>query len=531
MRLMKLVGVIFAQSSVTMLISPASTATTCESLSSLSLADTTITMAQTVAAGALTLPTPLPAAGPRGGLTFVSAKGLPEFCRVSAVSKPSKDSEIKFEVWMPASSWNGKLIGVGNGAMGGSISYGSMAATLARGYAASSTDTGHEGTGQDGSYALGHREKVIDFGYRAVHEMTVKAKLIIAAHYGRAPQFSFWNGCSTGGRQALAEAQRFPADYNGIVAGAPALFLTHMQAASIWKAQAIRKNPGGLVPPSKLLLIHNAVLAACDARDGVKDGLLDDPRLCNFDPKILECKGENSPDCLTAAQITVVRAFCSPTVNPRTKAQIFPGLVPGSELGWSSNVGRMYADPPDITKTLATAYLRYAVFQDPEWDYMTFDFGSGMALADRIDDGVTKATDPNLQDFFGSGGRLLQFHGWSDPSISPLNSINYYNSVVDFMGGAANVRDSYRLFMAPGMDHCGGGNGPNTFDSIRAIEEWVEAGKAPDRIIASQIRDGKTERTRPLCPYPQVATYRGTGSTDDAANFSCSVPKSQVRAV
>jgi feruloyl esterase len=525
MRLMKLVGVIFAPMLVTMLSSLASTAATCESVSSLSLPDATITMAQTVAAGALTLLTPLPAAGPRGGLTFVSAKGLPGFCRVSAAIKPSKDSEIRFEVWMPVSNWNGKLIGLGNGAMGGSISYGSMAAALARGYAASSTDTGHEGTGQDGSFALGHREKVIDFGYRAVHEMTVKAKLIIAAYYGREPKFSYWYGCSTGGRQALAEAQRFPADYNGIVAGAPALFLTHMQAASIWKAQAIRKNPGGLVPPSKLLLIHNAVLASCDARDGVKDGLLDDPRLCNFDPKTLECKGEDSPDCLTAAQITVVRAFYSPTVNPRTKAEIFPGLLPGSELGWSSDVGRMYADPPDITKTLATAYLRYAVFQDAKWDYMTFDFDSGMALADRIDDGVTRATDPNLRDFFRSGGRLLQYHGWSDPSISPLNSINYYSSVVEFMGGAANVRDSYRLFMAPGMDHCGGGDGPNTFDSIRAIEEWVEAGKAPDRIIASHIRDGKAERTRPLCPYPQVATYKGTGSTDDAANFSCSVPK------
>jgi len=525
MRLMKLVGVIFAAMLVTMLSSPASTAETCESLSSLSLPDTLITMAQTVAAGALTLPTPLPAAGSRGGLTFVSSKGLPGFCRVSAVIKPSKDSEIKFEVWMPVSNWNGKFAGLGNGAMGGSISFGSMAAALSRGYAASSTDTGHEGTGPDGSFALGHREKVIDFGYRAVHEMTVKAKLIIAAYYGRAPKFSYWYGCSTGGRQALAEAQRFPADYNGIVAGAPALFLTHMQAASIWKAQAIRKNQGGLVPPSKLLLLHNAVLTACDARDGVKDGLLDDPRRCNFDPKILECKGEDSPDCLTAAKITVVRAFYSPTVNPRTKAQIFPGLVPGSELGWSSDVGRMYADPPDITKTLATAYLRYAVFQDPKWDYMTFDFDSGMALADRIDDGVTKATDPNLEDFFRSGGKLLQYHGWSDPSISPLNSINYYNSVVDFIGGPANVRDSYRLFMAPGMDHCGGGDGPNTFDSIRAIEEWVEAGKAPDRIIASHIGNGKTERTRPLCPYPKVATYTGIGSTDDAANFSCSVPK------
>jgi hypothetical protein len=216
---------------------------------------------------------------------------------------PSKDSQIRFEVWMPASNWNGKFLGLGNGAMAGSISYGSMAAAFSRGYAASSTDTGHEGSGQDGSFALGHREKVIDFGYRAVHEMTVKAKLIIAAYYGRASKFSYWNGCSTGGRQGVVEAQRFPGDYNGIVAGAPEINLTHMQAASVWKAQAIRKNPGGLVPPY------------------------------------------------------------GPTVNPRTGEQLFPGMVLGSELGWSSDVGRMYPDPPDITKTLATAYLRYAVFR------------------------------------------------------------------------------------------------------------------------------------------------------------------------
>jgi feruloyl esterase len=184
----------------------------------------------------------------------------------------------------------------------------------------------------------------------------------------------------------------------------------------------------------------------------------------------------------------------------------------------------MFADPADITKTLATAYLRFAVFQNPNWDYMTFDFDSDMALADRIDDDVTKATDPNLREFFRRGGKLLLYHGWTDPSISPLNSINYYNSVVDFVGGLANARDSFRLFMVPGMDHCGGGDGPNTFDSLGAIEEWVEAAKAPDQIIASRIREGKTERTRPLCPYPQVAKYKGTGSTDDAANFSCSAP-------
>ncbi|MGC1295653.1 MAG: tannase/feruloyl esterase family alpha/beta hydrolase, partial [Alloacidobacterium sp.] len=277
-------------------------------------------------------------------MTIVAAKDLPAFCRVAAGTRPSTDSEIKFEVWMPASNWNGKFIGVGNGGMAGSISYASMAAPLSRGYATSSTDTGHEGRNNDGSYALGHREKVIDFGYRAVHEMTVEAKLIIAAHYGRAPAFSYWSGCSTGGRQALTEAQRFPADYNGIIAGAPANFLTHLQASSVSKAQAIHKNPGGLIPPSKLPLIHTAVVAACDARDGVKDGLLEDPRLCAFDPKTLECQGEDGPDCLTAAQVAVTRTFYGPTVNPRTKVEIYPGLALGSELGWTSDVGRMHAD-------------------------------------------------------------------------------------------------------------------------------------------------------------------------------------------
>src|SRR5580704_13137672 len=472
---MKLRIVIFAAMFMNMLSSLSCVAATCERLTALKLPDTAIRLAQRVAAGALNPPSSFPAPGPRGGLTFVSTKDLPEFCRVAAVVRPSTDSEIKFEVWMPTANWNSKFMGVGNGGMAGSISYASMAAVNSRGYATSSTDTGHEGPNNDGSYALGHREKVIDFGYRAVHEMTVDAKLIIAAHYGRAPALSYWSGCSTGGRQALTEAQRFPADYNGIIAGAPANFLTHLQASSVWKAQAIHKNPGGLIPPTKLPLIHKAVVAACDARDGVKDGLLQDPLLCAFDPKTLECQGEDGPDCLTAAQVAVARTFYGPTVNPRTKVEIYPGLALGSELGWTSDVGRMHAD---ITKTQASEYLRYAVFHDANWDFSTFDFDSAMVLADRIDGGVTEAMDPNLQAFFRRGGKLLQYHGWSDPSVSPLNSINYYTSVADLVGRQANVSDSYRLFMIPGMDHCGGGDGPSTFDSIHAIEEWVETGRA-----------------------------------------------------
>ena len=512
----------------------ATAAQACRTLVGSKIPDATITLAETVLPGAFRPPAALPPSGPVGGLILGSEIDLPEFCRIAAVSKPTQDSEIKFEVWMPA-NWNGKFMGVGNGGMGGSISYPLLSGVLARGYATASTNTGHQGRINDGSYALGHREKVVDFGYRAVHEMTVVAKELIAAYYGRTAKFSYWNGCSTGGRQALTEAQRFPADYDGIIAGAPANSLTHLQASSIWKAQAIHNNPGGLIPPSKLLLLHDSAVEACDTRDGLKDRLIEDPRGCDFHPKAIECKGEDRPDCLTAAQVAVAEAFYSPTVNPRTREEIYPGLMRGSEVGWSSDMGRMHAD---VTSTLASEYLRYAIFQNPEWDYTSFNYDSDMAFAERVDEGVTKAMNPDLREFFRRGGRLLQYHGWSDPSISPLNSINYYNSVLAFMRGAARVPESYRLYMVPGMDHCGGGDGPNAFDAIGTIEQWVEVGKAPDRIIATHVSGGQTERTpvasltiggrvdrtRPLCPYPQVAEYTGRGSTDDASNFRCKAP-------
>jgi feruloyl esterase len=239
--------------------------------------------------------------------------------------------------------------------VGGSISYHGMAEGLSRRYATASTDTGHEGSDEDGSFTLGHPEKVVDFGYRAVHEMTLRSKAIVAAYYGKSPTYSYWNGCSTGGRQGLTEAQRFASDYNGIIAGAPANFITHLQAWAVWTKQTIRKNPKGLVPPSKLSMLHNAVLAACDGRDGLLDGILNDPRRCEFDPTALLCKGEDGPDCLSAPQIEVVRTLYGPTLNPRTKEQIYPGLAFGSELSWR---GRMKEDPPDITKDFPTSYLR-----------------------------------------------------------------------------------------------------------------------------------------------------------------------------
>jgi feruloyl esterase len=494
----------------------------CKGLTALKLPDTTITLAEMVAAGLFAPPEPFPV-GRLGAFEFVAAKDLPEFCRVVAITKPSKDSEIKFEVWMPSpSKWNGKFMGVGNGGFLGAVNYLEMDAALSRGYATASTNTGHDGAGGDASFALGHPEKVIDYGYRAVHEMTLKAKLTIAAYYGKAPKFSYWHGCSTGGRQGLMEAQRFPADYDAIAAGASANFLTHLQAQAVMTKQEIQKNPAALVPPDKLAVLHKAVLDACDARDGVKDGILEDPKRCDFDPRKLECKGDDRPTCLSPAQVQLVLKFYSPLVNPRTKEQIFPGYAMGSELGWGVPgwIGRML--PESLMGT--GQYLKYAVFQDANWDYMTFDFDSQMARADRLDGGVTNAINPDLRAFFGHGGKLLQYHGWSDPGISPFNSIDYYNSVLKFMGGADKVEGSYRLFMVPGMDHCGFGEGPNTLDAIGAIEQWVEQGKAPERVVASRLTEGKVDRTRPLCPYPQVAKYKGTGSTDDAANFACTLP-------
>jgi len=484
-------------------------AASCESLSSLTLPDTTMTSVNTVPAGGFTLPAPTRAAAGQG------FSNLPGFCRIAATLKPSSDSDIKIEVWMPVAGWNGKFEAVGNGGWAGSISYDAMGEALRRGYATGSTDTGH--SGGSGSFALGHPEKLIDYAYRSEHEMTVKAKAIIAAYYGEGPKLSYWNGCSVGGRQGLKEAQRYPEDFNGIIAGAPAVNWTGRAAQSVWIAQAVHKDEASYIPPSKYPLIHDAVLAACDASEGVKDGVLEDPARCKFDPKLLECKGADSPACLTAPQVEAARKIYAPATNPRTQQVIFPGHEPGSELGWSTMAGPRRFE-------LGFDHFKYVVFRDPNWDERTFNFDSDWALTEKIDNGAINAMDPNLKAFFGRGGKLLQYHGWSDPQISPGSSVSYYKSVLDAMGGASKVTDSYRLFMVPGMAHCRGGDGTSTFDMLSALEQWVEKGKAPEQILASRLKDGKVDRTRPLCPYPLVATYRGTGSTDDAASFVCKTP-------
>ncbi len=482
---------------------------TCESLATLSLPDTTITLAKPEPAGKFTPPRP-------GNLPGRPLDNLPAFCRVAVEVKPTKDSDIKFELWMPASEWNGKFMGLGNGGWAGEISHSGIGDALRRGYAAASTDTGHEGSGGDASFALGHPEKVIDFGYRAVHEMTVKSKAIIAAFYGNALKHSYWDGCSTGGKQGLTEAQRFPHDYDGIIAGAPANFFTHLIVSGIWIAEATRENPTGYIPKEKLPLLHKAVVDACDTLDGMKDGLLENPKRCHFDPNVLLCKGADSPECLTAAQVEAAKKIYAGPKNPRTGEQIFPGLEPGSENGWVFFARER--EPP-----IVASHFKYLVFKNPNWDFHTLNFDSDVALADKLDNGIITATNPNLKEFFAQGGKLLLYHGWNDGAIAPQNTINYYNSVADAMGGSAKVQDSMRLFMAPGMDHCYGGDGPFDFDTIAALEQWAEKGNAPDRIVAGHLLKGppKPDRTRPLCSYPQVAKYKGSGGTDEASNFVC----------
>ena len=484
-------------------------AATCDSLRSLALPDTTITLTQSVAPGEF-VPPGSPSGPPSSAGLF---KKLPAFCRLAATLQPTSDSDIKIEVWLPAAGWNGKFQAVGNGGWAGVISYSAMAQALEHGYATSSTDTGH--VGPSGSFALGHPEKLIDFAYRSEHEMTVKAKDIIQAFYGDPPKVSYWNGCSTGGRQGLKEAQRFPNDYDAIIAGAPANPRTRLAFTTLWIAQAAHKDEASYIPPSKYPAIHQAVLNACDALDGLKDGLLADPTRCRFDPKVLACQDADGPACLTAAQIETVRKILSPPKNPQTGEEIYPTLEPGSELGWATLAG-----PQPFQATVD--HFKYVVFKDPNWDWKTLNFAGDVALADKIDNETINATDANLKPFFAHNGKLLLYHGFSDPNVPPRSTINYYNRVLDTTAGAG---DSIRLFMVPGMGHCGGGEGPNNFDMVSALEQWKEHGKAPERIVAAHRAGGQVDRTRPLCPYPQVARYKGSGSIDEESNFVCETPR------
>ena len=504
---------------VILLASPHLQAATCESLQTLSLPNTTITQAQSVAAGSFSAPST-----GRGVLPPADVfKQLPAFCRVAATLRPSNDSDIKIEVWLPLANWNGKFQGVGNGGLAGSITFTAgngglergLAEALKRGYATASTDTGH--TGDTAEPLLGHPEKVVDFAYRAVHEMTMRAKDIIRAFYDSGPKLSYWNGCSSGGRQGLIEAQRFPDDYDGIVAGAPPISQTRLVTWSTHVGKVVLDDPRNAIPSSKYPMIHQAVVNACDAIDGTTDGLIDDPRRCRFDFKSIECKAEDLASCLTTAQVESARTITTPVVHPKMGETLFPGLALGTELGWGLRIGGT------TPQRFGTDYFEYIFYKDSNWDWRTFELEAAVATADRADFRMLNATDPDLRRFQQRGGKLLMYHGWSDANFSAQSTIDYYENMRTVVG-FEQIGEWARLFLAPGMGHCGGGNGPNAFDPIAALEQWVEQGRSPGSIIATHKTDGKVDRTRPLCPYPQVAKYNGTGSIYAAESFTCRLP-------
>ena len=457
-------------------------------------------------------------AGPGRGQNN-SYKNLPAFCRVQAISRPSADSEIKFEVWMPVDGWNGRLAETGNGGFGSNIGYNDLSQFVAKGYAGTGSNTGHEG---GASSLIGHPEKLIDWGYRAVHETTVNAKAILAAYYGSGPKYSYWDACSTGGRQGWMAAEYYPSDFDGYVIGDPANPMTRLQSGSIWSNRVVQKDEASFISAAKWQTIHDAVLKECDGKDGVVDGLIQDPMVCNFDPNTLLCANGDSDNCLTAQQIDLLKKLAQGAVSPTTGKNFYPGWpmatkqFPGPVLG--NHEG---ADPQgDAIDTFRV------LFQNANWDYHTMDFDKDIALSDKMGDGLMNATDQTrLKPIFDHGGKILLYHGWADPNITPLISVQYYNSSVEANGGLDKTYNEIRLFMVPGMGHCGGGDGPNAFDKLDAISNWVEHGKAPDVIIASHANSqGYVDRTRPLCPYPQVAKYKGAGNINDADSFVCAAP-------
>ena len=511
--------------SVTLTAAPAR-GTECGELVKLTLPDVTLTSTTEVGAGHFTPP------------GSSAALETPEFCRVVAVARPTSDSVINFEVWIPpVAQWNHNFLGLGNGGYMGAISYGALANALQRGFATASTDTGH--TGEDLKFAAGHPEKIVDWGYRSIHIMTESAKLIIRGYSGLFPQHSYFGGCSTGGEQALSEAQRFPADYDGVLAGDPGNDRVHLNVGFLWAFAATHDANGKtILPTSKLPLINKAAVAACDGLDGIKDGMISEPQACRFDPGVLLCKSADNDQCLSAAQVEAVKKVYAGPRNPRTGEQIIAGYSPGSESalgdeyegGWKTYI-------TDRNEPMRLEFWKYWVFNDAAWDWRTFDYDRDVTRADK-ELAAVNAGDPNLGAFKARGAKILMYSGWADPVGPPMDAVNYYRRVEEVMGGRKKTESFFRLFMVPGMAHCRGGPGPNSFgglstiaspqnkidpehDVLSSLVQWVENGLAPDHIVATHLTNDTIDRTRPICPYPKVARWNGAGSSDDAKNFTC----------
>ncbi len=518
------------------------TAAACERLVSLSLPNTTITLAQVVNAGAFAVPVNAPRdgggssvlAGTIGpvpdvpgrvtantaglGLGYNGGKGippfstLPAFCRVAATLKPSPSSDIRMEMWMPIAGWNGNFRGTSPNGLGGVLNYNAMGVGLTDGFAVASTDTGHQG----GDTAwMQVPDKLTDFAGRAMHETTVVGKALTTAYYGSAPRYSYMLECGGGSAAALHEVQKYPADYHGVVVGGHAAHLTRQIFGQYWLWQATHPDGVAILPAAKLPAIHNAVLNKCDMLDGVKDGLLEDPTRCTFDPTEIECKSGDGANCLTTAQVEAVQKIYSGPINPRTNERIWSPLYRGSELDWS------FFTESAAPIGIATSALRM-ILGDPSWDYRKtpVDFDRHVALADASDIARVSASNPDISAYVKGGGKLILSGGWNN-ALVPAGAVLDYYKRVEARIGVEETQRGVRLYMVPGMIECNGGPGTDTFDMLSVMRRWVENGQAPNEVLASRVEHGKVIRTRPLCPYPQVATYRGSGSTEDAANFVC----------
>lgn len=500
----------------------------CEAIAKAALDGAEVTATASVPAGSFT---------PVAGTTVdVSA-----FCRVQAVARPSSDSEIRFEVWIPAAErWNGKLMVAGNGGYSPALGYRAMAMGLARGYATISGDTGHQSANpNDMLFGVGHPEKIIDWGTRSIHAITVPGKRLVSTMHARPIERSYFYGCSTGGHQGYAEAQRYPDDFDGIIAGAPGNNRVRLNVGFMWQFLANHRpndNATPIIPASKLPMVTRAAVAACDADDGVSDGLVDDPRQCRFDPAALQCPGADGPDCLTAEQVSALNRMYAGPRNPRTGEQIYPGWPKTSEalfsngatpVGWNTYWG--------TTEPTRADFWRYWVFDNAQWNWWTFDFDRDLAYADAKVGTMVDQNSTDLSAFRARGGKLLVYNGWQDPVVNPIDTIAYFERVRAAQGSQADMDAFFRLYLVPGMGHCSGGPGPTRFgngdtpapvvdaehDILEALDAWVTKGRAPDRIVAATVSNGAVTRTRPLCPYPQRAVYQGSGSPDQAGSFVC----------
>ena len=496
------------------------TTVSCDSLAKLTLPNATITSARTYDAGEFTIPRAGGGpGGPPGGPGAPAGQGappnaaaqptppIPAMCRVTLTLTPTSDSDIKMEVWLPTSGWNGKFVGVANFGTGGALQYRNMIDPLTRGYALAANDTGH--SGGSGVFAVGHPEKLIDYAYRADHEMTLRGKEVVEKFYGKAPSRSFWVGCSLGGVEALIEAKRYPEDYDAIVAGAPPNPFPLFNAEQIWGAWLNARNPEGTIPVAKFAMIHEAALKACGTPVGLAQGFIEDPEHCHFEPKTLLCKGADVADCLTAPQVERLALLYRGPVDPRTNKVIFPGPAFGAENEMTSSAGKPVGPAVDL--------YQYMVYQDPKWDWRNMDFAASVDKATK-ELGPLISVDSDLGAFLKRGGKLMLYVGWTE-GHNANDLARYYKEVAKNAGPKA--ANNVRLFLVPGMNHCGGGAGCDTFEKVSVVDDWVATGKAPDELLSSKVVGGKTIRTRPLCAYPAIAKYKGTGSMDEASSFVC----------